>query len=62
MENLKGYKTIIFGMLIAALGAVQATDLAQVVPNEWIGIVMSAIGGMIMVLRALTDTSVGSSE
>jgi len=58
---MQGWKTIIFGALVAALGAIQATDLANVIPAEWTGIAMTAIGAIVMILRTVTSTPVGKS-
>ena len=55
---MKGLKTLIFGAIIAALGAIQATDLAMIVPTEYVGIVMSGIGMIVMFLRTITNTPV----
>jgi hypothetical protein len=59
---MKGFKTIIFGALIAALGSIQAVDLATIVPENLTGLVMGAIGLAIMGLRSITNTPLGSSE
>jgi hypothetical protein len=59
---MQGYKTLIFGALVTALGAIQATDLATIVPEAWIGVVMGAIGVAVMVLRAMTTTPVGQAK
>lgn len=57
---LKGYKTIIFGAVIAALGSIQAADLAVIITDpETAGKVMAGIGIVVMVLRKLTDTPLG---
>jgi hypothetical protein len=56
---LKGWRTILFGAAVAALGSIQAADLAAVVPAQWAGIVMAGIGAAIMALRAVTTTAVG---
>lgn len=58
---MKGWKTLVFGAIIAALGAIQATDVATVVPAGWEGLVMSGIGLVVMYLRTLTDTPVLNS-
>lgn len=58
---MKGWKTIIFGVLVAGLGAVQAADLATVVPQQWVGLVMTGIGAVVMILRSVTDTPIGKS-
>ena len=59
---MKGWKTILFGALVAALGAIQAADIATVVPPQWAGIVMAGIGAAIMALRAITTTPIGKPE
>ena len=58
---LKGWKTIIFGALIAGLGTIQATDLVQVIPQGWEDVAMAVIGAIILVLRGATDTPAGNS-
>lgn len=55
---MKGLKTLLFGALITALGGIQATDLATIVPDQFIGIVMAGIGMVVMFLRTITDTPV----
>lgn len=58
---MKGFKTLVFGAIITALGGIQAMDLAGIVPESLIGIVMAGIGVVVMVLRMLTDTPVTKS-
>lgn len=58
---MKGYRTMIFGALLAALGSLQAFDWATVVPEAWTGVVLAVIGGVIMLLRTMTSTLVGQS-
>ena len=55
---MKGFKTLLFGAIITALGGIQATDLATIVPDQYIGIVMAAIGMIVMFLRTITNTPV----
>ena len=55
---MKGWKTLVFGALVAALGAIQAADVATVVPAGWESLVMSGIGLIVMYLRTITDTAV----
>jgi hypothetical protein len=45
-------KIIIFGALIAALGTIQATDLAQIIPPEWADYALVVIGAVAMWLGA----------
>lgn len=59
---MKGWKTLVFGALIAALGGIQAADLAGIVPESMIGFVLGAIGLAIMGLRAITNTPVMSDK
>lgn len=56
---MKGWRTIAFGALLAALGSVQATDLATVIPEHYVGLVVGAIGVIVMWLRTVTNTPVG---
>lgn len=57
---LKGWKTLLFGGLITMLGGIQATDLATIVPAQYTGVALGAIGVIIMALRAITDTPVAT--
>ena len=57
--QLKGWRTIIFGALIVGLGSIQASDLATVIPAEYTGLVIAAIGVAVMWLRSVTHTPVG---
>jgi hypothetical protein len=61
-ENLKGYKTLVFGMAIAALGAVKASGLAEIVPPEYVGLVMTVVGIVIVYLRSVTNTAITKSQ
>ena len=56
---LQGWKTLIFGAVVTILGGLQAADVAQFVPEHWVGVVMGFIGVVIMILRVLTTTPVG---
>ena len=57
---LKGYRTMLLAMVIAALGAIQATDLAFI-PTDFVPFVMMAIGALVAFLRKLTTGPVGDS-
>lgn len=59
---MKGFKTLIFGALIAALGTIQAADVAVIVPPEYVGLVMTGIGAIVMFLRSITSTPVLKSD
>ena len=60
MSNLKGWRTLILGAVIVALGSIQAADLATVIPEHYVGLVIGAIGVLVMWLRTITTTSVGT--
>lgn len=59
LESLKGWRTIIFGAIIAALGSVDATGLATVIPQQYVGLVITGIGLVTVWLRSQTTTAVG---
>ena len=58
---MKGWKTIIFGALIAALGTIDAASLANVIPQQFAGLVVGAIGVVVMFLRSITTTGIGQA-
>lgn len=60
MDKFKGWRTIILGAVIAGLGSIQAADLTTVVPTEYTGLVLAAIGVAVMWLRTITTTPVGT--
>ena len=57
MENIKGWKTIVYGLLIAVLSVVSSNDM-----QAFVGEHLPAIGGLtgtaIIILRALTDSPI----
>jgi len=60
LARLKGWRTLAFSLLVAALGVAQATDWASVIPDGpakgwW----LFAIALMVAWLRVITDTPVG---
>lgn len=61
---MTGWRTIIVGALVAAVGALQGADFTQVLPNDpqiqgWI---VTGLGAIMLVLRFLTTTPVGGSK
>ena len=64
MNFAKGWKTLLFSLLVAILGVVQTFDWATVIPQNhtWSGIIMVALGAFFAALRAVTNTSVGKSN
>lgn len=59
---MKGWKTLVFGAVIAALGTIDAAGLASVIPEQFAGLAVGAIGVVVMFLRSVTTTSIGQSE
>lgn len=57
---LKGWKTLLVSLGIAAAGVLQAADWATIVPSGAVGPVMVGIGIAVAALRAITDTRVGT--
>lgn len=55
----KGWRTVALSVVIAVAGVLQTTDWATIVGPRQVGPVMLAIGILVAVLRALTDTPVG---
>jgi len=59
---MKGWKTLIIGAIIAGLGALDAVELANVVPEEYAGAIVGVIGALIIWLRNLTTTPIGKAD
>ena len=62
---MNGWRTIIFSVIVAALGALQAvgvTDWMMLLGDKTSGIVVTAIGGIGVLLRFLTTTPVGGAK
>ena len=56
---MQGWRTIIFGVLLAAVGVLQTADWTQVLPPQYIGPVTAAIGFVVIWLRSITKTPAG---
>lgn len=54
----KGYKTLVFGALLAVAGFFQAVDWVQFVPEGYVGIAMAVVGAAVVWLRSVTTTSI----
>ena len=60
-DSLKGWKTLIVSLALAAAGVLQSADWATIVPSGAVGPVMIGIGVAVAALRAVTDTPVGKN-
>lgn len=61
MDFLKGYKTVIFNVLVLIAGLAQITDLVQLVAPEYLPAVTLAVAVANLVLRWATDTGIFSN-
>ena len=60
---MKGWRTIIFSLIVAFLGVAEVTDWAELVPNGPAkGWVLLCIAVAIAWLRVITTTPLGKSE
>jgi hypothetical protein len=59
VQMLKGWRTVGVAVAIAAVGALQTSGLADVIPAPYVGPAMMALGFAMAWLRSMTDTSVG---
>jgi hypothetical protein len=59
LEMLKGWKTVGVAVAIAAVGALQTSGLADVIPAPYVGPAMMALGFAMAWLRSMTDTKIG---
>ena len=60
-DSLKGWKTLLLSLGIAAAGVLQSADWATIVPSGAVGPVMIGIGVAVAALRAVTSTPVGKT-
>jgi hypothetical protein len=56
----KGWRTLVVSLAVAVVGVLQTADWATIVGPAAVGPVMLGIGAVVAVLRALTDTPVGT--
>ena len=59
LEMLKGWRTVGVAVAIAAVGALQTSGLADVIPAPYVGPAMMALGFAMAWLRSMTDTTLG---
>jgi hypothetical protein len=58
-EKLKGWRTVIFGVLLTVLGGLEMADVVQIVGEQWAGFVFALIGAAVIGLRVITTGHVG---
>jgi hypothetical protein len=59
VQMLKGWRTVGVAVAIAAVGALQTSGLADIIPAPYVGPAMMALGFAMAWLRSMTDTKVG---
>lgn len=58
---MTGYRTVLFGAILAVLGVLQGLDWMTLISNPKLaGYVASGIGVVIVVLRAITTGPIGT--
>ncbi len=63
LERLKGFRTVLFALLLATIGVLEATDWASLLPDGPAkGWVLLGISLVIAWLRAVTTTPIGRSD
>ena len=63
LERLKGWRTVLFALLVATVGVLEATDWASIVPDGPAkGWILLAIALAIAWLRIITTTPIGRRE
>ena len=60
LERLKGWRTVLFALLVATIGVLEAADWASIVPDGPAkGWILLAIALAIAWLRVITTTPIG---
>jgi len=57
---ITGWKTVVISLLVTIFGALEAFDFTAILTPEISGYVVTAIGVVMFILRALTKTAIGS--
>lgn len=60
LDGSKGWRTLIVSLALAVVGVLQTADWATIVGPEQVGPAMLAVAVVVAVLRAVTNTPIGS--
>ena len=60
--KLKGFKTILFSLVLVIIGALEAFGWVNVIPESLAPFVLPFIGLLFAWLRKVTNTAIGKSE
>jgi len=59
---MKGWKTILFAVIVSVIGTLEAFDWASIIPDKIEAFVLPIVGLIFMYLRSITTTPVGKSK
>lgn len=62
MKKLKGWKTLLLAVAVAVIGAIDAFNWADIIPDNIEGFILPLIAIVFGYLRTLTNTAIGKSE
>jgi hypothetical protein len=56
---MKGFKTLIVAVGVAAIGLLEQFDVTTIVPDKYDGLALAGVGVIMAALRLITNTPVG---
>lgn len=59
---MKGWKTLLFAIILAIAGVLEQFDWVQIVPDGFGGIAMAVVGFIVAWLRSVTSTPLGKAK
>lgn len=59
---MKGYKTVLFSLLVGILGLLEALDWVAIIPDKIEPWVLPAVSGVFLYLRSITTTAIGKQS
>ena len=59
---IKGFKTILTGVAVALIGALEALDITAIVPDKYDELALAVVGAVMVALRLVTTTPVGKKD
>lgn len=62
LEELKGWRTIIFNVLVFVATVLDLAEFRDIIPADWMGAYALSVALVNLGLRYVTDTSVGQKE
>ena len=59
---MKGYKTLLFAVILGIAGALEQFNWIEIIPEQWNGLALVVVGLIVGWLRKITTTPVGKNE